>query len=78
MRFLLALCALLPLAAGAQTLPPLLQADGALNPDWRFVGFPKRHADLLSDQPAEQAALKAKTLGLSHLDYDWSLNDTGR
>ena len=46
MRFLLALCALLPLAAGAQTLPPLLQADGALNPDWRFVGFPKRHADL--------------------------------
>ena len=37
-----------------------------------------KYADQLSDQPAEQAALKAKVLGLSHLDYDWSLNDTGR
>ncbi|MBA4260754.1 MAG: hypothetical protein C0443_01670 [Comamonadaceae bacterium] len=45
---LLSACAL-PLAqaqAQAQALPPLLQAEGALNPAWRFVGFPKKHADL--------------------------------
>jgi hypothetical protein len=48
MRRLLALCALTLMAIGAQaqTLPSLLQADGALNPAWRFVGFPKKHADL--------------------------------
>jgi hypothetical protein len=46
MRRLLALSALFPLAAASQTLPPLLQADGALNPAWRFVGFPKKKADL--------------------------------
>lgn len=46
MRSLLALCALFPLAVAAQSLPPLLQASGALNPAWRFVGFPKKHADL--------------------------------
>ncbi|MGE0348057.1 DUF3047 domain-containing protein [Hydrogenophaga sp.] len=46
------LCALgagiaLPLAAQtASPLPPLLQDDGALHPDWRFVGFPKQKADL--------------------------------
>ena len=38
----LAVCTL----STAQGLPPLLQADGALNPAWRFVGFPKKHADL--------------------------------
>ena len=32
MRRWLALFALLPLAAASQTLPPLLQPDGALNP----------------------------------------------
>ena len=37
-----------------------------------------KYAEQLSDQPAEQAALKAQTLRVSHLDYDWSLNDTGR
>lgn len=37
-----------------------------------------RYAEQLSDQPVEQAALKARTLGVSHLDYDWSLNDAGR
>ncbi|MDP2023494.1 MAG: DUF547 domain-containing protein [Hydrogenophaga sp.] len=37
-----------------------------------------KYAEQLSDQPAEQAALKAKTLRVSHLDYDWSLNDAGR
>ena len=35
------------LNALAQTpLPTLVQADGALNPAWRFVGFPKAKADL--------------------------------
>ena len=37
-----------------------------------------KYAEQLSDQPAEQAALKAKSLRVSHLDYDWSLNDAGR
>lgn len=46
MRRWLALVALLPLAAAAQALPPLLQADGALHPGWRYVGFPKQKADL--------------------------------
>ena len=27
-------------------LPALVQSDGALNPAWRFVGFPKAQADL--------------------------------
>lgn len=49
MRRLLVLSALIslaPLAVRAQTLPPLLQPEGALNPAWRFVGFPKKKADL--------------------------------
>lgn len=33
-------------AQPATDLPPLLQADGALNPAWRFVGFPRKQADL--------------------------------
>ncbi|MGS5085952.1 DUF3047 domain-containing protein [Hydrogenophaga sp. A37] len=66
MHRLLALCALIPLAAGAQTLPPLLQAEGALNPDWRFVGFPKKKADLPATQfdagkADEQSALRVLT-----------------
>ena len=36
------------------------------------------YAEQLSDQPAERAALKAKSLGVGFLDYDWSLNDLGR
>jgi hypothetical protein len=66
MRYLLALCALLPLAAAAQALPPLLQTDGALNPAWRFVGFPKKHADLPATRFAAarvdgEAALQVST-----------------
>lgn len=37
-----------------------------------------KYAELMSDVPAKQAALKAKSLRVSHLDYDWSLNDAGR
>lgn len=37
-----------------------------------------RYAAQLSDDPAEQARLKAKTMPVSHLDYDWSLNALGR
>jgi Protein of unknown function (DUF3047) len=66
MRTGFALLALLPLAAAAQTLPPLLQADGALNPAWRFVGFPKKQADLPATrfeagQVDSQPALKVVT-----------------
>ena len=35
------------LGASAQTaLPALVQADGSLNTEWRFVGFPKAKADI--------------------------------
>jgi Protein of unknown function, DUF547 len=37
-----------------------------------------KYAAQLTDDPAEQARLKAKTLAVSHLDYDWSLNAVGR
>ncbi len=37
-----------------------------------------KYAEQLSDVPAEQSALQTKSLAVSHLDYDWSLNDAGR
>jgi len=36
------------------------------------------YAAHLSDKPEEQAALKARSLPVVHLDYDWSLNGVGR
>jgi Protein of unknown function, DUF547 len=36
------------------------------------------YATQLSDKPEEQAALKARSLPVVHLDYDWSLNAVGR
>ena len=36
------------------------------------------YAAQLTDKPDEQAALRARSLSVSYLDYDWSLNDTGR
>lgn len=46
LRPLLVSASLLPLAAAAQTLPPLTQADGTLHPGWRYVGFPKQKAQI--------------------------------
>jgi Protein of unknown function, DUF547 len=37
-----------------------------------------KYADLLTTDEAARAQIKAKTVSISHLDYDWSLNDTGR
>jgi hypothetical protein len=37
-----------------------------------------KYATQLSDKADEQAAIKAKSLPVSHLDYDWSLNVIGR
>jgi Skp family chaperone for outer membrane proteins len=37
-----------------------------------------RYASQLTDRPEEQAALKARTLPVDHLEYDWSLNALGR
>ncbi len=34
-----------------------------------------KYADLLTPDAAAQAQIKAKTVSISHLDYDWSLND---
>ncbi len=36
------------------------------------------YAEQLTDKPDEQAALRAKSLPVSYLDYDWSLNDIKR
>ncbi len=62
----------------AQPLPPLLQAEGALNPAWRFVGFPKRHADLPptrfeAGSVDGQAALKVSTAS----SYGTLVHETG-
>lgn len=37
-----------------------------------------QYAAQLSDKPEDQARLRAKSLSVSYLDYDWSLNNTGR
>lgn len=37
-----------------------------------------RYADQLADAPADRDKLRAKNVAISHLDYDWSLNDLGR
>jgi Protein of unknown function, DUF547 len=37
-----------------------------------------KYAAQLSDDAADQTRLKAKTLAVNHLDYDWSLNAVGR
>ena len=37
-----------------------------------------RYATQLTSNPAEQAKLKDRSLRVTHLDYDWALNDLGR
>ena len=37
-----------------------------------------KYADTLSSDAAAQAQIRAKTVSISYLDYDWSLNDQGR
>ena len=37
-----------------------------------------RFAAQLADQASDQDKIRAKTVPVSYLDYDWSLNDTGR
>lgn len=37
-----------------------------------------RYVDVLADSDADRAALRAKSVPVHHLEYDWSLNDTGR
>ena len=49
-----------------------------------YKGFGKvedvfaKYADIFSNDVAIQGQIRAKTVPISHLDYDWSLNDTGR
>jgi hypothetical protein len=49
-----------------------------------YKGFGKvedvfaKYADNLSNDSAIQGQLRAKTVSISYLDYDWSLNDIGR
>jgi hypothetical protein len=37
-----------------------------------------KYAAQLTDKPEEQAAIKAKSLPVAHLEYDWLLNAAGR
>jgi Protein of unknown function, DUF547 len=37
-----------------------------------------RYADQLADAPGDREKIKAKNVAITHLDYDWSLNDLGR
>ena len=37
-----------------------------------------KYADLLSPDETARNQIRAKTVSISHLDYDWSLNDAGR
>ena len=37
-----------------------------------------KYADLLTTDEAARQQIKAKAVSISHLDYDWSLNDVGR
>ena len=37
-----------------------------------------KYAAELSDDPAEQIKLRARSLPVNFLDYDWSLNGVGR
>jgi Protein of unknown function, DUF547 len=49
-----------------------------------YKGFSKvedvfvKYADKLSEDNAVQGQIRAKTIPISYLDYDWSLNDAGR
>jgi Protein of unknown function, DUF547 len=49
-----------------------------------YKGFTKvedvfaKYADTLTQDTTIQGQLRAKTVSISHLDYDWSLNDAGR
>ena len=37
-----------------------------------------KYAEQLTDVPADREKLRAKTVAVSNLEYDWSLNDVGR
>lgn len=39
------------------------------------AAFAARHAERLSDVPAERERIRAATLDIGFLDYDWALND---
>ena len=49
-----------------------------------YKGFTKvedvfaKYADTLTTDATAQGQIRAKTVSISHLDYDWSLNDAGR
>ena len=37
-----------------------------------------KYAEQLADVSADREKIKAKSVSITHLDYDWSLNDLGR
>ena len=37
-----------------------------------------KYADQMATAPADREKIKAKSVAISNLDYDWSLNDAGR
>ena len=40
-----------------------------------LAAFAARHAELLADAPAERERIRARTVEIAFLDYDWKLND---
>ena len=61
-------------ALGSVPIEPGLSDDDIARVEDVFA----KYAAQLSDKPGEQAQLRSKALPVSHLDYDWSLNDAGR
>jgi hypothetical protein len=45
---------------------------------WRVEDVFARYAAQLADNPAEQAQVRARTMPVTWLDYDWALNAVGR
>jgi len=45
---------------------------------WRLEDLFARYAAQLNDDPSEQSKVRAKTMPITYLDYDWSLNALGR
>ncbi len=40
--------------------------------------FFAKYADQLADAPADRDAMRAQKAAITHLDYDWNLNDVKR
>jgi hypothetical protein len=71
-------------AVSSPALAPLLQANGTLAPEWRFVGFPKSHTDLPPTrfEPGTADGVRGVRVGTAAsygtLVHDWNGSVPGR